>query len=163
IAGVAEISPQLIVPMVVDGQAVNVIVFDPAHDSSILTWLEKHQSGPFTPDDVFVGGRLGGQLGRQLNVCGMPMTVYGQLGKTGIEPFDDSYFLTFDALLQIISICRGSAAGFRSEAGTAHHGDSRICPVGQLPERVSAFLLQLSPDARVDEVKLLLAELPNIQ
>jgi len=45
IAGVAQASPQRILPMLVNGQPANVIAFDPAHDSSILNWLENRQEG----------------------------------------------------------------------------------------------------------------------
>jgi putative ABC transport system permease protein len=163
IAGVAEVSPQRIVPMLVDGQAANVIAFDPAHDFSILTWLEKRQPGPLDADGIIVGGRLGWQLGQQLSVCGMPMTVYGRLGKTGVGPFDDSYFLKFDTLIQIISICRNSVVGIGSKPDTVRHGDEEVCSPYLLPDRVSAFLLQLSPTAKVDEVKFALAQLPDVR
>src|SRR5262249_33423984 len=43
IAGVAQVSPQRLVSMLVDGQTANVIAFDPTHDFSILTWLERRQ------------------------------------------------------------------------------------------------------------------------
>jgi putative ABC transport system permease protein len=160
IPGVAQVSPQRIVPMLVNGRAANVIAFDPAHDSSILTWLEKRQPGEVGVDSIIVGGGLGGRLGQQISVCGMPMTVYGQLGKTGVGPFDDSYFLNFDALTQIISICRSSAAGI---GNTVHHSDEEVCSPELLPDRVSAFLLQLSPSAKIDKVKFVLAQLPDIR
>jgi putative ABC transport system permease protein len=163
IPGVAQVSPQRIVPMLVDGRAANVIAFDSAHDTSILTWLENRQAGDLGGDGVIVGGRLGGQVGQQINVCGMPMTVYGRLGKTGVGPFDDSYLLNFDALTQIISICRSSAAGIGSRPDTVRHGDEKACSPDLLPDRVSAFLLQLSPSAKIDEVKFVLAQLPDIR
>jgi len=163
IPGVAQVSPQRIVPMLVGGRAANVIAFDPGHDSSILTWLERHQPGQLGADGIVVGGRLGGQLGQQINVCGMPMTVYGRLGKTGVGPFDDSYFLNFDALTQIISICRSSAPGIGNKPDTVRHGDEKVCSPDLLPDRVSAFLVQLSPSAKIDEVKFVLAQLPDIR
>jgi putative ABC transport system permease protein len=163
IPGVAQVSPQRIVPMLVDGRTANVIAFDPTHDTSILTWLEKRQPGELGADGVIVGGRLGGQVGQQINVCGMPMTVYGRLGKTGVGPFDDSYFLNFDALTQIISICRSSAVGMGNKPDTVRHGDEKVCAPDLLPDRVSAFLLQLSPSAKIDEVKFVLAQLPDIR
>jgi putative ABC transport system permease protein len=163
IPGVAQVSPQRIVPMLVDGRAANVIAFDPGHDSSILTWLERRQPGQLGADGIVVGGRLGGHLGQQITVCGMPMTVYGRLGKTGVGPFDDSYFLTFDALTQIISICRSSAAGIGDKPDTARHGDEKVCSPDLPPDRVSAFLLQLSPSAKIDGVKFVVAQLPDIR
>ncbi len=163
IPGVARVSPQRIVPMLVDGRAANVIAFDPGHDASILTWLERRQPGQLGADGIIVGGQRGGQIGQQINVCGMPMTVYGRLGKTGVGPFDDSYFLNFDALTQIISICRSSAAGIGNKPDTVRHGDDKVCSPDLLPDRVSAFLLQLSPSAKIDEVKFVLAQLPDVR
>jgi putative ABC transport system permease protein len=163
IAGVSQASPQRIVPMLVDGKPANVIAFDPVHDSSILNWLETREEGPLGVDGVIIGGRLRGQPGAQLSVCGMPMTIRGHLGKTGVGPFDDSYFLTFDALTQIMSICRSSAAGVRSKPDAMRHGSDKECSPDLMPGRVSAFLLQLSPSARIDEVKFAIAQLPDIR
>jgi putative ABC transport system permease protein len=163
IAGVAQVSPQRIVPMLVDSQPANVIAFDPAHDSSILNWLESGQSGPLGTDGIIIGGRLRGQPGTQLSVCGMPMTIRGRLGKTAVGPFDDSYFLTFDALAQIVSVCRSSAAGIGSKPDDMRHGSDKECSPELMPDRVSAFLLQLSPTARIDDVKFVLAQLPGVR
>ena len=38
------------------------------------------------------------------------MRIYGRLGKTGVRPFDDSYFLSFGALSDMVSFCRASEA-----------------------------------------------------
>jgi putative ABC transport system permease protein len=92
----------------------------------------------------------------------VPMTIHGRLGKTGVGPFDDSYFLTFDALTQIISICRSSVAGIGGKPDAMRHGDKE-CPPDLMPGRVSAFLLQLSPSAKIDEVKFAIAHLPDIR
>jgi putative ABC transport system permease protein len=163
IAGVSQASPQRIVPMLVDGQPANVIAFDPAHDTSILNWLENRREGPLGIGDIIIGGRLRGQTGARLSVCGMPMTIHGRLGKTGVGPFDDSYFLTFDALTQIISICRSSTAGVGSKPDALHHGSEKECSPDLMPGRVSAFLLLLSPSAKVEEVKFAIAQLPGIR
>jgi putative ABC transport system permease protein len=163
IAGVTQVSPQRIVPMLVDGRPADVIAFDPAHDFSILTWLEKRQAGLPGTDGIIVGGRLAGQLGQQLSVCGMPMTVYGRLGKSGVGPFDNSYFVSFDALTQIISVCRSSILRTGSGPDTGDHRGGRPCSPALVPDGVSAFLLQLSPTAKLDEVKFVLAQLPDIR
>src|SRR5262249_55568320 len=125
IAGVAQVSPQRLVSMLVDGQTANVIAFDPTHDFSILTWLERRQPDSLNPDSVILGGRLPGQLGQELTICGKPMTIFGRLGKTGVGPFDDSYFLSFDALAEIISICRNSV--LRNSDALSQHGDDKAC------------------------------------
>jgi putative ABC transport system permease protein len=164
ISGVARVSPQRIVPMLVDGQPANVIAFDPAHDFSILPWLEQGQPGALAPDGIIAGGRVAGKPGQQLNVCGLPMTVSGRLGRTGVGPFDDSYFVSFGGLAAIISVCRHSTAGDGGKPdGTLHHGDGKACAPDLLPGRVSAFLLQLSANARLDQVKFVLAQIPDVQ
>jgi putative ABC transport system permease protein len=91
------------------------------------------------------------------------MIIRGRLGKTGVGPFDDSYFLTFDALTQIISVCRSSATRTGSKPDDMRHGSGKECSPNLTPDRVSAFLLQLSPSAKIDEVKFAIAQLPDIR
>ncbi len=170
IPGVGQVAPQRIVPVLVEGNAANLIAFDPAHDLSVLTWLVERQSGPV--EGLIAGGGLAARLGESVSVCGMPMRIYGRLGKTGVGPFDDSYFLSFGALSDMVSFCRASeargmprpAAKPQDEppiAGMNHAAD--VCSPNLALDRVSAFLLQLSPGARVDEVKFALARLPDVK
>jgi putative ABC transport system permease protein len=174
IAGVARVAPQRIVPSLVDGRPVELIAFDPAHDFSILAWLEEHQLGPVTVDSLIAGGSVAGRLGERLNVCGRALNVYGRLGKTGVGPFDDAYFLSFEALADVVAFCRNSgvrrsanAVGPQSAAsaidGIDHHSDGVTCAADLPLDRVSAFLLQLSPGARVDDVKFAIAQLPDVR
>src|SRR5712692_4737327 len=153
--GVAQAAPQRIVPALVEGHNVNLIAFDPTRDFSILTWLEERQPGPV--EGLIAGGGLVARLGETLSVCGMPVRMYGRLAKTGVGPFDESYFLSFAALADIVSFCRTSdaraagkpAAPAKVDDAPAidgmRHGGANVCS-GDLPlDRVSAFLLQLSP------------------
>ncbi len=133
IPGVGQVAPQRIVPALVQGNAANLIAFDPARDLSVLTWLVERQPGPV--EGLIAGGGLAARLGESVSVCGMPMRIYGRLGKTGVGPFDDSYFLSFGAL----------------------------CSPDLALDRVSAFLLQLSPGAKADEVKFALARIPDVK
>jgi putative ABC transport system permease protein len=169
IPGIARVAPQRVVPAVVEGRAVNLIAFDPARDFSVLTWLEEHQPGPV--EGLIAGGRLGARLAATLGVCGMPLSVYGRLGNTGVGPFDESYFLSFHALADIVSFCRASASAGKpaaraddgpvpSSAGMAH--PDACSPDLQL-DRVSAFLLQLSPGAKPEHVKFSLAQLADVK
>ena len=169
IAGVARVAPQRIVPILVDGQPGNVIAFDPVRDFTVLSWLEDHRRGPVGTGDVILGGRLAGGLGQTLSLCGKPLGIYGRLGKTGVGPFDESYFLTFDALADLVAFCRGSGpqAGARPAtpggADGLEHAGANVCPPDLEPDRVSAFLLQLSPDAKIAEVEFALAGLPGVK
>jgi putative ABC transport system permease protein len=173
IAGVARVAPQRIVPSVVDGRSVDLIAFDPAHDFSVLTWLEEHQLGPLTAESLIAGSRVAGHLGESLSVCGRPLTVYGRLGKTGVGPFDESYFLSFEGLADIVAFCRSSRVQRSANGADAQrppgaiagfdHAAGKTC-VADLPlDRVSAFLLQLSPSTRVEDVKFAIAQLPDVR
>ena len=64
-------------------------------------------TGPL--DGLILGGRLAGQLGASLSVCGLPLRVDGRLGKTGVGPFDESYFVSFQTLAAIVSFCSSAA------------------------------------------------------
>src|SRR5262249_50685782 len=108
IAGISAAAPQRIVPALVEGQAANLIAFDPAHDFSVLPWLEERQGN--VADGLIAGGRLPARLGAPLSVCGMPLRVSGRLGKTGVGPFDESYFISFQTLANIVAFCRSSDA-----------------------------------------------------
>src|SRR5262245_941557 len=165
--GVAQVAPQRIVPSLVEGRHANLIAFDPARDFSVLTWLEQRQPGPV--EGLISGSRLAVPLGATLSVCGRPMSVHGRLGKTGVGPFDESYFLSFDALAEIVSFCRTSGAAAKPAAKTddapalagMNHADA--CSPDLALDRASAFLLQLSPGAKPEDVKFALAQLPDVK
>src|SRR5207245_9983172 len=102
---------------------VNLIAVDPARDFSVLTWLEDRQPGAV--DGLIAGGRLGARIGATLSVCGRPLSVYGRLGKTGVSPFDESYFLSFDALADVVSFCRASdTRAVGKPSATADYGQA---------------------------------------
>ena len=164
--GVAQVAPQRIVPSLVEGRHANLIAFDPGRDFSVLTWLEQRQPGQV--EGLIAGSRLAAPLGGTLSVCGRPMSVYGRLGKTGVGPFDESYFLSFDALADIVSFCRTSAAAGNPPPKAADdapalaaisHAD--VCSPDLALDRVSAFLLQLAPGARPEQIKFALARIPD--
>ena len=169
IAGVARVTPQRIVPVLVDGQPANVIAFDPAQDFTVLSWLENRHPVPISRTDLIVGDRLPGQVGQNISLCGKPLGIYGRVGKTGVGPFDGSYFLTFDGLTDLVTFCRGSGAKTDPQAGTPRggaglgHSGPDVCPTDLQPNRVSAFLLQLSPAAKIERVKFALAQLPDVK
>ncbi len=168
--GVARLAPQRLVSSLVDGHPANLIAFDPAQDFSVLPWLDVHRQRPLGPDGVIAGSRLSGQPGDQVQVCGKPMRIYGRLGKTGVGPFDESWFLSFEALADIVAYCRAGQAPVVAAQGKgapasaiAHHADGRACNPDLRLDRVSAFLLQLAPGAKTEEVKFALGQLPGVR
>ncbi len=165
VPGIARVAPQRIVPALVEGRGVNLIAFDPARDFSVLPWLEQRQPGPV--EGLIAGGGLAAKLGATLSVCGMPLPVYGRLAKTGIGPFDESYFLTFGALAEIVSFCRASDTRSVAKAEDVlvppASGMSHVCSPDVRLDRVSAFLLQLSPGAKAEDVKFALARISDLK
>jgi putative ABC transport system permease protein len=170
IPGVALVTPQRIVPALVEDQAVNLIAFDPVHDFSVLPWLEEHKSGPI--EGLIAGSRATAPLSAAPSVCGMPLPIYGRLARTGVGPFDDSYFIRFETLADIVAFCRASGADRRPSArsegptppavpGNMSHAE--VCSPDLPLERVSAFLLQLSAGAKPEQVKFSLAQLADIK
>jgi putative ABC transport system permease protein len=167
VGGIARVAPQRVVPALVEGQRVNLIAFDPARDFSVLSWVEAPKEG--AAEGLIAGGALSAGLGETLSVCGMPMRLVGRLGRTGVGPFDESYFLTFDALADVVSFCRRSETTAKSAAlakvedtiADTRHTD--VCSGDLALDRVSAFLLQLSPAAKREEVKFALAGLGDIK
>src|SRR5262249_17620128 len=167
VGGIARVAPQRVGPARVEGQRVNLIAFDPARDFSVLSWVKTRKEG--AAEGLIAGGALSVGLGETLSVCGMPIRLVARLGRTGVGPFDESYFLTFDALAEVVSFCRRSETTAKSAAlakvedaiaGTRH---ADVCSGDLALDRVSAFLLQLSPAAKREEVKFALAGLGDIK
>ena len=98
IPGVERVAPQRLVSAMVEGQQYKLIAFDPRVDFTVGSWQASHGSGVLPATALLAGGSLAGQTGETLSVCGQPMRIYGRLSKTGVGPFDESYFVTFDAL-----------------------------------------------------------------
>ena len=155
VSGIDRVAPQRIVPALIEGRVANLIAFDPVRDFSVLPWLEQHRPGPV--EGVIAGGGLAARLGATLAVCGMPLPVHGRLAKTGVGPFDESYFVTFDTLAEIVSFCRASNA----QSSTMSHAG--VCSPDVRLDRVSAFLLQLSPGTKAEDVKFALARIADLK
>jgi putative ABC transport system permease protein len=177
ISGVDKVAPQRVVPARVNESDANLIAFDPAADLSVLPWLGEHQPGPLATNGVIAGSRIAARVGEVLRICGMPLVVYGRLEQTGVGPFDLSYFLTFDALgaLNRFTHAPGARNGakLRSASNSTDslalsspiEGTDRanICETGLSLDRFSALLLQLSPGAKVEDVKFTIAQFPNVR
>jgi len=167
VPGVARVAPQRVVPTLVEGNSATLIAFDPARDFSVLSWLEARLASPV--EGLIAGAALPARLGETVSVCGMAMRISDRLGKTGVGPFDESYFLSFDALAEVVSFCRRSdarakpAVSAKVDDAPAVQGMSHAdtCSGNLQLDRVSAFLVQLSPAAKVEDVKFALGQLPD--
>src|SRR5205814_9188784 len=136
-------------------------------DLSVWGWVAAGQEG--ADDGLIAGGAPCAALAQTVSVCGMPIRLGRRLGRTGVGPFDESYFLTFDALADVVSFCRRSetsaksAAPVKAEDAIAGMRHADVCSGDLALDRVSAFLLQLSPAAKREEVKFALAGLGDVK
>jgi putative ABC transport system permease protein len=183
IPGIAQVAPQRIVRAEVEGRPINLIAFDPAADFTVQPWLPEGQRPILTTQSLIAGERVENKPGAVLDICGRSMVIEARLGKTGVGPFDDSYFLSFpalDALIaswQKISIAAGIPISAKPVApaqavdplavlATHHHAGS-AGPINCLPDLapgpVSAFLLQLSPAASAGSVKFAVGQIPGLK
>lgn len=72
---------------------IDVVVFDPAADLTVLPWVVERLERPFGPGDLLVGGRRSEAVGERITVQGVELVVQGRLGLTGAGPFERSWFL----------------------------------------------------------------------
>jgi putative ABC transport system permease protein len=147
--GVARVAPQRIVPSVVGGQPANLIAFDPARDFSVLAWLGERRREPLGADGLIAGSALAGRPGEQVIVCGKPLRIYGRLDKTGVGPFDESYFLTFDALAGVAAFCR--AAHAPGKAATNAEGPTATGNIADIHRHADAAAC--NPDLQLDQFR----------
>jgi putative ABC transport system permease protein len=170
IEGVARAAPQRLVRVVVEGRNFNLIAFDPATDFTVQNWLREQRQGPLGVTDLLAGGRVPGAPGETLAVCRRPLEIYGRLAKTGVGPFDESYFITFAGLDFLAALCSQDAQlqGLRASAAPDHaaheaEASQALCMPNFVPGRVTAVLLQLAPAARAEQVKFAIAQLPDLK
>ena len=112
IPNVGLVAPQRIVRAQVDGRTINLIAFDPTSDFTVQPWLPPSQRLALTTGGALVGERVtGSKPGDSLTICGQPLRVEARLGRTGVGPFDESYFVSFATLDGLIDawqrICHG--------------------------------------------------------
>lgn len=165
--GVARVAPQRLVRAAAEGRAVNLIAYDPAQDFTVEPWLPARQrSSPHT-QDLLVGARVGEKPGETLTICGRTLTVAGRLGQTGVGPVDESDFITFAGLDQLVTGAlqmRMAAAAGQAAHGGGHalHGPAQCLP-DLAPGRVTAYLIQLAPGASPEQLRFTIGQIPGVK
>ena len=165
--GMAKVAPQRLVRAAVEGRAINLIAYDPARDFTVESWLPE---GPQTSPDslgLLVGARGAEKLGDTLTICDRTLTVAGRLGQTGVGPFDESHFITFAGLGQLVAAGRQMRlARPAAEAGQGerheHHGAAECLP-DLAPGRVTAYLIQLAPGASPEQARFAIGQIPGVK
>jgi len=126
-----------------------LIGFDPEHDFTIKPWLTSTLGRSLASDEVIMGrGLTAYTTGFTLNFYKTPFTIAGMLEETGMEFIDNSFFLTYDGIEQIIANSKKDGA---EDAGI---------PQG----KVSSILVQVDSEFTADRVGLFIeAELDGVK
>ena len=149
--GVAQVAPQTIyrVPIMsgMPEHQVNLIAFDPARDFTVMPWLVERMSRSMRSGDLLSGGRRAEALGDEVEPCSSQATIYGKLGRSGVGPFDESLFATYDTI-----------------AALAHGRNSTSASLPSFrPGRISAVLVRLAFGATPEQVRFAIARLPGVK
>ncbi|HEY9783988.1 MAG TPA: ABC transporter permease [Candidatus Obscuribacterales bacterium] len=125
----------------------NLIAFDAKTDFTVLPWLEDHLPRALKTGDLLCGYRRGESVGEEVQPVNVPATIYGKLGRSGVGPFDESFFATYETVASLMSSGNAPAAkgpSFRSGA-------------------FSAILVRLAFGATPEQVRFAISRLPGVK
>ncbi len=164
--GVAKVAPQRLFRASMEGRVISLIAYDPAQDFTVEPWLSAPPPNPRDPLALLAGARRSEKLGATLTICNRTLTIAGGLGQTGVGPVDESLFISFAGLEQLVAGTREMHAP--SPAGTEGQGATRQyrgaeCLPELAPGRVTAYLLQLAPGAAPEQARFAIGQIPGLK
>jgi putative ABC transport system permease protein len=149
--GVAKVAPQTLLripdPGGGHGGTIDVIAFDPVRDFTVLPWLANAPDRGLGPGEVLLGGRRDERAGDAIPICGTNLTAYGKLESTGVGPFDQGLFVTYETAADLANAYRGRTGG-----GLVYD-----------PGRVSALLVLLADGITPERVLFAIAQRPGLK
>ena len=167
VPGVARVAPQRLVEAGVEGRSIRLIAYDPRADFTVEPWLPQGQRLSLEPTGLLVGERVAHKPGEAISICGKTLTILGRLGHTGVGPVDESFFLTFAGLGQLIGAARQmrpvSSPPPGGDEQAYHHHTVAECLPDLAPQMVSAYLIQLSPGASLEQARFAIGQIPQIK
>ncbi|MFY9655274.1 MAG: ABC transporter permease [Methylocystis sp.] len=166
--GVAKVAPQRLVRAGAEGRVINLIAYDPAQDFTVEPWLSAPLPGPRDPLAMLVGARRAEKLGATLTICNLTLTVAGGLGQTGVGPVDESLFISFAGLEQLVVAARQTrvpspAANDAGQGARHRHPGAAECLPDLAPGRVTAYLVQLAPGAAPEQARFAIGQMPGLK
>jgi putative ABC transport system permease protein len=164
--GVAKVAPQRLLRASTEGRVISLIAYDPAHDFTVEPWLSGPLPSPREALALLAGSRRSEKFGATLTFCNRTLTIAGSLGQTGVGPVDESLFITFAGLEQLVAGARELRAPF--SAGADGQGASRQhrgaeCLPELAPGRVTAYLVQLAPGAAPEQARFAIGQIPGLK
>jgi putative ABC transport system permease protein len=125
----------------------NLIAFDPKNDFTVQPWMASHLPRAAAVGDLYSGGRREESIGEELQPCAKPAMVYAKLGRSGVGPFDESLFTTYDSMEQF------AAADRKGEYCTPKFDRSRV----------SALLVRLKVGSTPEQVRFAISRVPGVK
>src|SRR5262249_51100055 len=125
----------------------NLIAFDPADDFIVMPWVKDRLPRTFGKGDLLVGGRRSESVGEEIQPAGTPSVVYGKLGRSGVGPFDESIFATYDTVASL---------------ALAGEGKPSAIPTFRR-SRISAVLVRLAFGATAEQVRFALSRIAGVK
>jgi len=126
----------------------DLVVFDPEADITVLPWVTQRLARPLARGDVIAGGRRPEAVGERFSIQGVPLVVHGKLGLAGAGPFERSLFIG------------PQTARSLAEAG-ALTADGVPFPVNPLEEPTGA-LVRLGENRGPEELRFAAASIPEL-
>ncbi|TDX59708.1 putative ABC transport system permease protein [Methylosinus sp. sav-2] len=170
--GVVVAAPQRLVRAGVEGRSISLIAYDPRRDFTIEPWLPQGLRSSLGAEELLVGERVPQKPGETISICGRTLTVVGRLRHTGVGPVDESYFLTFAGLDGLIAAAPRAAVARAPDAEELHHREPlhahhsaspATCLPDLAPDKMSAYLLQLSAGASLEQARFAIGQIPGIK
>ena len=145
--GVSHVAPQTIyhVPIMatMPGHKANLIAFDPKADFTVLPWLDAKLPRSMKTGELIAGGRRDESIGDEVEPGGKAANIYGKLARSGVGPFDESFFAPYETVSGLIGNNNGASS--------------------RLSMRPSALLVRLAFGATTEQIRFSIAKLANVK
>jgi putative ABC transport system permease protein len=115
-----------------NGESVDLIGYDPDRDFTIGPWIAQRLNRPMQPGDVILGAARDLPLGSEVVLYGKRFNVYAKLGRSGVGTHERGVFMTSADLLAL---------------SPAIQERTRALPPMLMPQKVSGFLIEVTPEA----------------
>ena len=132
----------------------NLIAFEPKKDFTVLPWMVAHEQRPMEAADIIGGSRRAEAIGDEIAPCNFPANIYGKLGRSGVGPFDDSFFATYETVKLLHEKAEQSLHGQKNTQNSLAGFDQ---------SKISAILVKLKFGATPEQARFAIARLPGVK
>jgi putative ABC transport system permease protein len=168
--GVAQAAPQTYFQVpIMSGMPeckANLIAFDRQKDFTVMPWVVAHAHRQMMTEDIITGSRRAETIGDEIAPCNYPVNVYGKLGRSGVGPFDDSFFATYETIEFLhakVSEKAKAAANANSGADAKSGAKANDALESFDRSKISAILVKLKFGATPEQARFAIARLPGVK